>query len=44
MAYYYDYKKEIDRHTAESRAWVEEIMQNIPLSSLQERLKEIRGE
>ncbi len=44
MAYYYDHKKEIDRHTAESRAWVEEMMKNTPPSPLQERLRAIRGE
>jgi uncharacterized protein (DUF433 family) len=27
-AYYYDHKEEIDHHTAESRAWVEQIKHN----------------
>jgi uncharacterized protein (DUF433 family) len=44
MAYYYDHKENIDRHTAESRAFVEQMRQNSPPSPLQERLKEIRGE
>lgn len=44
MAYYYDHKEEIDRHTAEFRAWVEPMRQNSPPSLLQEKLKKIRGE
>ena len=44
IAYYYDHKKEIDRHTAESRAWVEKMRQNTPPSPLKERLRAIRGE
>ena len=45
MAYYYhNHKEEIDWHTVESRAWVEKMLKNIPLSSLQERLRAIRGE
>jgi uncharacterized protein (DUF433 family) len=28
MAYYYDKKEEIDRHTAKSRAWVEQMKHN----------------
>ena len=44
MAYYYDHQKEIDRHTTESRVWVEEMRKNTPPSPLQERLRVIRGE
>ncbi len=44
MAYYYDHQEEIDQHTAESRAWVEEMMKNTPPSPLQERLRAIREE
>ena len=43
MAYYYDHKSEIDRQTAESRAWVEEMEKNTPQSPLANRLKAIRG-
>ena len=44
MAYYYDHKAEIDRQTAESRAWVEELKKNTPESPLAARLKTIRDE
>ncbi|MEM1171116.1 MAG: DUF433 domain-containing protein [Cyanobacteria bacterium P01_H01_bin.35] len=44
MAYYYDRREEIDRHTAESRAKVEELKQNTPPSPRQERFKAIRSE
>lgn len=44
MAYYYDHKSEIDRQTAESRAWVEEMKRNTPVSPLKARLRAIRGE
>ena len=32
MAYYYDHREEIDRHTKESKALVEEIRRNSPPS------------
>jgi hypothetical protein len=38
MAYYYDHQEEIDHHTAESRAWVEQMRQNNPPSPLQAKL------
>lgn len=44
MAYYYDHKEEIDRQTAASKAWVEEMEKNTPQSPLADRLKAIRGE
>ncbi len=44
MAYYYDHREEIDRHTAESEALVKEMMRNSPPSPLQSRLRAIRGE
>ncbi len=44
MAYYYDHREEIDLHTAESEALVEEMRRNSPPSPLQERLRAIRGE
>ncbi|MEM7590199.1 MAG: DUF433 domain-containing protein [Cyanobacteria bacterium P01_A01_bin.83] len=44
MAYYYDHKSEIDRQTAESRVWVEEIRNNTPPSPLEVRLRAIRSE
>ena len=44
MAYYYDHREEIDRHTAESEVLVEEMRRNSPPSPLQERLRVIRGE
>ena len=44
MAYYYDHREEIDRHTAESAALVEEMKRNSSPSPLQERLRKIRGE
>ncbi|MGB3262535.1 MAG: DUF433 domain-containing protein [Microcoleus sp.] len=44
MTYYYDRREEIDRHTAESRAIVEELKRNSPPSPLQEKLRAIRGE
>ncbi len=44
MAYYYDNKADIDRQTAESKAWVEEMKRNTPKSPLADRLKTIRRE
>ena len=44
MAYYYDHKAEIDRQTAESKAWVERLQKNTPESPLAPRLKAINGE
>ncbi|QSJ21071.1 DUF433 domain-containing protein [Nostoc sp. UHCC 0702] len=44
MAYYYDHQQEIDHHTAESQALVEQMRQNSPTSPLQERLRTIWGE
>lgn len=44
MAYYYDHREEIDRHTAESEGMVEEMRRNSPPSPLQERLRAIQGE
>jgi uncharacterized protein (DUF433 family) len=32
MGYYYDHQEEIDRHTAESKAFVEQMKRNIPPS------------
>ncbi|WP_293036395.1 DUF433 domain-containing protein [Moorena sp. SIO1F2] len=44
MAYYYDHREEIDRHTAESAAFVEQMKRNSPPSPLESRLRAIRGE
>ncbi|MGA7937935.1 MAG: DUF433 domain-containing protein [Kovacikia sp.] len=44
MAYYYDHQEDIDRHTAESERWVQEMRRHSPPSPLQERLRERRGE
>jgi len=44
MAYYYDHREEIERHTAESEALVEEMRRNSPPSPIDARLKAIRGE
>ncbi|MFP4121782.1 DUF433 domain-containing protein [Coleofasciculus sp.] len=44
IAYYYDHREEIDRHTAESEAYVEQMKRNSPPSPLQEKLRAIRGE
>jgi uncharacterized protein (DUF433 family) len=44
MAYYYDHREEIERHTAEIEGLVEEMKRNSPLSPLEARLKTIRGE
>ena len=44
MAYYYDHQEEIDQHTAESQAWVEDMRKNTSPSPSQERLRVIRGE
>ncbi|TAG94761.1 MAG: DUF433 domain-containing protein [Oscillatoriales cyanobacterium] len=44
MTYYYDHREEIDRHTAESDAFVEDLKHQSPPSRLQEKLREIRGE
>ena len=44
MAYYYDHRNDIDRHTAESEQLVEEMRRKSSPSPLQERLREIRGE
>lgn len=38
MAYHYDHKEEIDLHTAESRAWIEQMKQNSPPSPLLAKL------
>ena len=44
MAYYYDHREEIDRHTAESEMLVTQMRRNSPPSPLQERLRAIRGD
>ena len=44
MTYYYDHREEIDRHTAELDAFIEELKRQNPPSRLQEKLREIRGE
>ncbi len=44
MTYYYDNREEIDRRTAESDAFVEELKRQSLPSRLQEKLREIRGE
>ncbi len=44
LAYYYDHQEEIERQTAESQAFVEQLNQKTPPSPLQEKLKRIRGE
>jgi uncharacterized protein (DUF433 family) len=44
MAYYYDHREEIDRRTAQSEAFVEELRRNSPPSPLEEKLRAIRGE
>lgn len=44
IAYYYDHREEIDRHTAETEAYVEKMKRNSPPSPLQEKLRAIRGE
>jgi uncharacterized protein (DUF433 family) len=44
MTYYYEHREEIDRRTAESDAFVEELKRKSPPSRLQEKLREIRGE
>lgn len=44
LAYYYDHREEIDRRTAESDAFVEELKRNTPPSPLAEKLRTIRGE
>jgi len=44
MAYYYDHRQDIDRYTAESEAYVEQIRRNSSPSLLQEKLRESRGE
>lgn len=44
MAYYYDRRDEIDRHTAETEAIVEEMRRNSSPSPLQQKLRAIRGE
>ena len=44
MAYYYDHRQEIDRHTAESEAFVAQMRRNSSPSPLQDKLREIRGE
>jgi uncharacterized protein (DUF433 family) len=44
MAYYYDFREEIDRHTAETEAIVEQMRRNSPPSPLQQKLRAIRGE
>jgi pyrroloquinoline quinone (PQQ) biosynthesis protein C len=42
IAYYYDHREEMDRHTAESEAYVEQMKRNSPPSPLQEKLRAIR--
>jgi uncharacterized protein (DUF433 family) len=44
MAYYYDHREEIDRHSLESERIVEEMKRNSTPSKFQERWREIRGE
>ena len=44
MAYYYDRQEEIDRHTAESEAWVEAMHQKSSPSPLEARLRAIGSE
>ncbi|NEP27978.1 DUF433 domain-containing protein [Moorena sp. SIO3I6] len=44
MAYYYEHREEIDRHTIETDRLVEEIKRNSPPSKFQEKWREIRGE
>ena len=44
ISYYYDHQEEIERQTAESQAFVEQLEQKNPPSPLQEKLKRIRGE
>ena len=44
MAYYYDHREEIDRHTAESEVLVRQMKRNSPPSHLESRLRAIRGE
>ncbi|MGK7925804.1 MAG: DUF433 domain-containing protein [Spirulina sp.] len=44
MSYYYEHQEDIDRRTAESEAFVEELKRNTPPSPLQERLRKIQGE
>jgi uncharacterized protein (DUF433 family) len=44
MTYYYEHREEIDRRTAESDAFIEELKRQTPPSPLQEKLREIRGE
>jgi len=44
MAYYYEHREEIDRHTIEADRIVEEIKRNSPPSKFQEKWIEIRGE
>ncbi|MDJ0706728.1 MAG: DUF433 domain-containing protein [Leptolyngbyaceae cyanobacterium MO_188.B28] len=44
MAYYYDHREEIDRHTAESEAVVQQMRRDSPPSPLESRLRAIRGE
>ena len=39
MAYYYDHQEEIDRNTAESRVWVEQMKNNTPPSPLQVKIE-----
>lgn len=44
MAYYYDHREKIDRHTAESEVIVEEMTRNSPPSKFQKKLRELRSE
>ena len=44
MAYYYDHREEIDRHTAESEALVRQMRRDSTPSPLEPRLRAIRGE
>ncbi len=44
MAYYYDHREEIDRHSLETERIVEEMKHNSTPSKFQSRWREIRGE
>ena len=44
MAYYYDHREEIDRHSLETERLVEEMKLTSASSQFQERWREIRGE
>jgi len=44
MAYYYDHREEIDRHTLEAERIVEEMKRNNPHSKFQAMWSELRGD